>query len=234
MTLHESTSSRVLNVLNMTTSLPASTPAQRVLLFGSQALAVDLKFFQKFSSQLRDQNHQWALDAVSSLSELWPDVVRNNPKLENARGDVLLKDLDSALRTGSISESLFPLPNIILTPLTVIVHLIQYSTLLKACLPDLGDKEAVPESVTQTTEILGLCTGILSGFAVGCASTLIQLQQYGTVALRLGMLIGAHVDAEESSTLSTGKAASFSVSWTGAESSVSMDAILDKFPEVRR
>lgn len=210
-----------------------STPAQRVLLFGSQALAVDSKFLEKFSTQLNEQNHRWALDAVSSLPEIWPDVVKSNPKLEYAEGEKLLKELDIALRTGSISESLFPLPNVILSPLTVIIHLVQYSALLRAWLPHLGDCEEIPASTTNNTETLGLCTGMLSAFSVGCASTLAELKQHGTVAVRLGMLIGAVVDAEEKdSTLSNGPAASFSVSWTGTESNSSINAVLEKFPEV--
>lgn len=218
----------------MTPSLSTSTPAQRVLLFGSQALAVDSKFFEKFSTQSGGRNHRWALDAVSSLSGIWPDVVKSNPKLEYAEGEKLLKELDSALRTGSISESLFPLPNVILSPLTIIIHLIQYSALLEACLPHLGDSEEIAGSTTSSTEILGLCTGMLSAFAVGCSSTIAELQQYGTVAVRLGMLIGALVDAEEDSSRPHGPAASFSVSWTGAEASTSLNAVLERFPEVRR
>lgn len=218
----------------MTSSLPASTPAQRVLLFGSQALAVDSKFIQKFSTQLHGKEHHWVLDAVSSLAEIWPDVVKGNPKLDNVEGEKLLKSLDGALRTGSISEAFFPLPNVILSPLTIIIHLVQYSALLKAWLPQLGDSEAIPASITSSTEILGLCTGMLSAFAVGCASTLAELQQYGTVAIRLGMLIGALVDAEQDSSLSDGPATSFSVSWTSAGSGASVNAVLEKFPEVRR
>ncbi|KUI67806.1 Conidial yellow pigment biosynthesis polyketide synthase [Cytospora mali] len=197
----------------MSPSLSNSSPAQRVLLFGPQALAVDSKFFQKFSTQI------------------WPDVVKSTPKLENVQGEKLLKELDSALRTGNISESLFPLPNVILSPLTVIIHLMQYSAHVKAWLPDLSDSEEIPVSTASSTETLGLCTGMLSAFAVGCASTLAELQQYGAVAVRLGMLIGALVDAEEHSSPSDGPAVSFSISWTGAESGTSVHAVLEQFPE---
>lgn len=218
----------------MTFSLPTSSPAQRVLLFGSQALTVKSKFLQEFSTRLRELNNGWALDAVSSLPEIWLDVVKNNPKLKNVEGEKLLKQLDTAMRTGSIPESLLPLPNVILTPLTVIIYLIQYSAHLKAWLRHLSDSEEILVSTTSSTETLELCTGILSAYAVGCASTVTELQQYGIVAVRLGMLIGALVDAEAASSLSDGPVASFSVSWTGTESSATVNAVLEQFPEVRR
>lgn len=210
------------------------TPAQRVLLFGSQALSIDGEHFHKLSQAVNEENHRWCLDALLSLSEAWPNVVRCNPKLRDADGERRLMDLHTALSTGEIPESFFPLPNSLLTPLTVITHLVQYSTLLTASLPCLNAGDKIPLSTTSSTEVLGLCTGMLSAFAVGCASSIDELRQFGAVAIRLGFLIGALVDVEECLPLSDGRAMSFSVSWTSADSSSIMGSVLENFPQVRR
>lgn len=80
----------------------------------------------------------------------------------------------------NISESFVLLPNTILLLLTIIIHLIQYLASLKAYLhvPHPGDSEAISASTTSSTETFGLCTGVLSVFVVGYASTLAELQEY--------------------------------------------------------
>ena len=216
----------------MTHSNPTTRPPHRVFLFGSQALAVDIKSFTKLSIQLQEDSNRWALDAVSALSSFWENLIRGVPKLQHSNGGKLLEEFDKGLQTGIISESLFPLPNVLLSPLTVIAHLTQYSAFLRAALPDLNDTDEIPSSITKSTETLGLCTGMLSAFAVGCSSSLAEIERYGTIAVRLAMLVGALVDAEEAAPGSDGSSTSFSVSWKGAESSASLNEVLERFPEV--
>ncbi|KAI1394380.1 citrinin polyketide synthase [Hypoxylon trugodes] len=207
-------------------------PARKVLLFGPQALAFDISFFNKLYNQLHEApgNH-WALDSVSTLPGFWKDLLKNIPKLQHLDGEQLLRDLNEGLKIGDISPSLFPLPNILLSPLVIIAQLTQYLSFLKAALPDLADNDELPASVTENTETLGLCTGMLSALAVGCSSSVAELRSYGAVAVRLAMLVGALVDAEELSPDSGGKSVSFSVSWNGAESSAAVNQVLEKFPE---
>jgi hypothetical protein len=208
--------------------------AHRVLLFGSQALAVDNKACHKLSTQLQNKSNAWALDALSDLPSFWNELAQRIPKLQSSNGGKLLDGLNEAVRTCNIPESLFPLPNVLLSPLTVIVQLTQYSAFLKAALHDLNDVSELSSSITNSTQTSGLCTGILSAFAAGCASTLAELQEYGTTAVRLAMLAGALVDADESSPESGGASVSFSVSWKSSGSFNSVHDIIKKFPEVIR
>lgn len=207
-------------------------PAYKVFLFGSQALTLDLKSLNKLSIQLRERDGHWALNALSTFPEIWEDLVTRIPKLQFSNGLQLLDELAKGFQSGSIQESLFPLPNVLLTPLTVIIQLTQYLAFLRAALPDLNDSDELPLTITNSTETLGLCSGMLSAFAAGFASSLAEVQQYGAIAVRLATLLGALVDAEEASLESDGSSMSFSVSRKGVGPGASMNEVLEKFPEV--
>lgn len=203
----------------------------KVFLFGPQALAFDAKLFTTLHSHLYNC---WASDALSDLPNIWESLVKRVPKLQHVEGDRLLRELHRGLQTGSLPDSLFPLPNILLSPLVIIVQLTQYLAFVRSAFPDLADTDELPQSVMETSESLGLCTGILSAFAVSCASSLAKVQQYGAVAVRLSMLVGALVDAEEASPGTGSPALSFSMSWNSSESRASVDEVLAEFAEVNQ
>jgi hypothetical protein len=206
-----------------------------VLLFGPHALSLDIKFFNNLYNHIHNEpGNGWILDLVSQLPYTWKSLTQSVPTLQHLNGEELLQVLNQGLRSGGIPESIFPLPNILLTPLTVIVHLAQYTAFLKAALPGLGDTDELPASITENTESLGLCTGTLSFLAVGCSSSLLQLQHYGSVAIRIAMLIGALVDANEDLPDSEGGSMSFSMAWNSTESGNSVHRILEKFPNVSK
>ncbi|RDW63803.1 conidial yellow pigment biosynthesis polyketide synthase [Coleophoma cylindrospora] len=205
---------------------------RKVFLFGPHALAFDIAFFNRLRTHLHDEpGNRWVLDLVSQLPSLWGSLVESVPTLQSFNGEELLQVLSQGLQTGNIPQSIFPLPNILLTPLVVITQLTQYSTFLKAALPDLDDTNELPASLTGSTEILGLCTGILSSLAAACSPTLATLRNYGAVAVRLAMIIGALVDANEASPSPEGISMSFSMSWSSAESGEHIKQLLEEFPE---
>jgi hypothetical protein len=209
--------------------------SRKVFLFGPHALSFNIQTFNNLRTQIHDDpSNRWVLDLFSQLPNIWSSLVDSVPTLQHLNGEELLQTLNQGLQTGDIPESIFPLPNILLTPLVVVVQLLQYSTFLKAAVPELSESDELPTFITETTEILGLCTGILSSLAVACSSSLSKLQHYGSVAVRLAIFIGALVDANDASPNSKGNSVSFSMSWNGAESSDKINKVLEKFPEVRQ
>jgi hypothetical protein len=142
-----------------------------------------------------------------------------------------LDELVLGLQTGDLGKLKFPLANILLSPLVVIIHLTEYLALVKAENSNLAETESLPSELLEKTEVLGLCTGILAGIAVNCSSSLAQLQNHGTNAIRLAMLAGALVDAEQSSPDSE-DSISFSVSWSGIETLASIQDLLSEIPQV--
>jgi hypothetical protein len=83
--------------------------------------------------------------------------------------------------------------------------------------------------MSEGMETLGLCTGTLSAFAVDSSPSIEGIHQHGAVAVRLAILNGAIVDAEEASAGPGGESVSFSVSGT-VRSLVSHSPVSRHFP----
>ena len=99
--------------------------------------------------------------------------------------------------------------------------------------PNPGERHDLHGSNKQNTETLGFCTGLLGAIAVSSSATQAQFQHYGAVAIRLAMLIGALVDAQDKSEDLYGESKSFSAAWNSPECGAEMTRILERFPEVR-
>jgi len=216
----------------MTDSLPFPEPASLVFMFGPQALSFNQDSFFKLRRELQEhQGNRWLRDSISGLASFWPVLTDDVPKLRHVEGQMLLNELSTAIETGNLGNLRFPLPSVLLSPLVVVTQLLQYVAFVKAGLPGLADRDELPSILMEKTEVLGLCIGLLPAMAVNCASTLAQLQHLGANSVRLAMLAGALVDAEQASPGSEGSATSLSVSWTGSETN-SLEKVLAEFPEV--
>ena len=217
----------------MIASLSSTKPNPKLLVFGPQALTFDVGSFNKLRSQLKETpRYGWILRTVAELPREWNNLSSSITKLQHFNGKKVLEDLNEWLRGDEIPQSSFPLPNILLSPLTVIAQLTQHSAFLKAAFPDLPDKRELPKAIQGSTETLGLCTGTLSAFAAAYSSSQAELQHHGEVAVRLAMLVGALVDAAEVSPNCEGKSTSISASWNSAESRDTVNGVLENFPEV--
>ena len=209
-------------------------PERLVLLFGSLALSFDHVAFTRIRETILDiQDHHWMLEVIRELPQDWETTTAAIPSLRAGSGLLYLENLRSAFLTAQPLEILFPLPNIILIPLTVISHLTQYMNFLKRTHLDPGDCDDLYVKSKRGKETVGLCTGLLSAFAVSSASGKEDFTTYGAVAIRLGMLLGMVVDAQDAaSELGTSK--SLSTVWNTLEHREEMLRILEHFPEVRK
>ncbi len=216
----------------MVATLSRPAPGTKVLLFGPQALA-----FEEYASQLRSTllntpGFSWALDTIAQLPGYWDTLSREVPTLRHFDGAKLLEDLNGWLRTGEFTHASFPLPNILLTPLVVLTHLTQYSKFIEFVQPENPEHHDLHAAFKQDAETLGLCTGLLSAAAVSCSADQAQLRHYSAVAVRLAMLVGALVDAQDGSAENQGGSKSFSVAWNAPAAGAEMTEILKSFPEV--
>lgn len=214
---------------------PART-GNTLLLFGSQALSFNIAAFEDLWATLQrvPDEQRWITDAVASFPDCWADFVGAFPKYDvlGAQGQDLLQDMHSWFRTGSMkgaavipgpgsTKSNLKLPNIVLSPLVVITHLVEYLTY-----SDATDLDG--ESLLGT---LGFCTGVLSAFSVALSKDRGAVRNHGATALRLAMLIGGVVDAQEILDPS-GPATALATAWgsssvTGEED---LQRILDQSP----
>lgn len=194
-----------------------------VLLFGPQALSFNQEAFLKLRATiLGSPAYQWVLDVVDELPTIWITLLKSIPKLEVIDGAKELKNLSDWIRSGEIRGDSFPLPNILLSPLVVITQLTQYANYTQEH-PELRKSD--------NTETLGFCTGILSALAVSSSAGEAQFAKYGSVAVRLAMVIGAIVDAQDAPS-ERGPSKSLATAWNSANGEDELKRILAEFPDV--
>ncbi|EED22651.1 polyketide synthase, putative [Talaromyces stipitatus ATCC 10500] len=192
-----------------------------VLLFGPQALSFDQEAFLKLRATiLGSLSYRWVLDVVDELSSIWTRLVKDIPILDVIDGGKKLKKLNNWIQSGDIDHDGFPLPNILLSPLVVITQLTQYASYLQ---------DHPVSGKLDKTETLGFCTGILSALAVSSSSGE-AISQYGAVAVRLAMVIGAIVDGQDESS-EQGPSKSLATAWQSTNGEYELKQILNEFPD---
>jgi hypothetical protein len=211
----------------------AATPSQAastLLLFGPQALSLNPDIIAWVRSVLtKNKNCTWISEAIVGLPEWLEEFSKAAPNFAIADGQQTLRDVVSWLKTGSPAPDPHCLPNIALSPLVVAIQLIQFTQYLDAT-RIAPRREAVVDS--RFEHVTGLCTGLLSAFAIASSSSYDDLSRYGAVALRLAMLIGLVVDGRESAVGSRSK--SFAVSWPNAETEAAVKQSIALQPEVSK
>jgi len=217
----------------MSALIPSLVSKTKVLLFGSQALAFDESSFQRLGGAIiSSQSFEWVLNTLEELPKHWEDLVEAVPKLKHTSGGSLLYGMNLRLKTGEITKGSFPLPNLLLTPLVVIAQLLQYTNFVEGARLSSKKQQDLQEAFSHSTEAVGLCTGLLSALAVSSSGTEEELQRFGSVAIRLAMVIGALVDAQDTLADNDGDSRSFSITWNTPEAGTKVEEILESFPEV--
>jgi hypothetical protein len=206
-----------------------------VLLFGPQALSFGEEALKSLRTALTESNdYKWILDTISELPSYWSTLITKFPKLQEIPGEKLLNDLDGWIKTGVVDQTTFQLPNILLTPLVILTQLTQFSRYLLLNFPSGTAQGLDPHAAfaKRNVKTMGFCTGLLSASVVSSSSNRATFQEYGAVAVRLAMIIGALVDAQDVSDRLHGRSKSFAAAWSSPAMAADFIRILDCFPEV--
>lgn len=204
-----------------------------VYVFGPQFLS----FTADSLTQLRSKSLQpssvqeWVLKIFAELPRHWNIIATDLPFLKPLRGEEQLAHVIESIRSGqpSTSTGSSPLPNLVLCPLVVALQLAQYVRYREL---SQSQNDEVWHQDTNN-EAVGFCTGLLSALAVSSSTTRKQLEQYGAAAVRLAMLIGAFVDANEVSDKPGSQSVSLSAAWQTRDGRAQLDRVLQTFPQVR-
>lgn len=148
------------------------------------------------------------------------------PSLRKIRGEEGLQELERWFRCDDLSTAKFPLSYTQLAPLLMMTHFVQYAEYSKLTRPSPRQKESA-ERLNPVVEIVGFCIGFLSGVVVSAAKTE-NLKEFGSVAMRLAMLLGALGDAQEAEEEYT----SLATGWKRPELEGDLDGLLEKYPGV--
>ncbi|CAI6039958.1 unnamed protein product [Clonostachys chloroleuca] len=192
-------------------------PDTKVLIFGSQTLFPREESFTRLRATLLSSSaFQWIVDVVYELqgppASSVADVFCHLNFVHGA------KLLDSWIKTGHLP---YPLPNIVVTPLVVISHLVQF----------IQYKELSRLSNSESVESLGFCTGLLSAFAISSSRDEAQLPKHGAAAIRLAAFIGAIVDADNFAEGTEEEAVSLSAAWKSSDGESTLKSVLSNYPE---
>ena len=206
---------------------------QNILIFGPQALAFNQDSFHDLRACIADSSLLgWVHNVVAELPDRFNDVSDKIPQLGIIPGASLLKALSQQLETGSLTSIMAVphLPNIVLTPLCVISHLASYTRYLELRYNRSGwEAWKNKKNMSSNTDIVGFCTGLLAALAVSLSGDLEDFEKYGATAIRLAMMIGAVVDAEDAMNGSSG---SFSAAWRTKEGLRNMETIIQENHDV--
>ena len=203
-----------------------------ILLFGPLALSFDHNSFTRLQDNIcSDQNLSWIRGVLTTLPQYWKTVVEALPGLKHDVEPRDLLGLSDALSTGKPLNAVFPLQNAVLIPLVVAQQLLQYASFAEKACDEWNDYIDPVTLCKDGQQALGLCTGLLSCFAVSCASSQEEFQRYAAVAIRLGLLAGMVVDGYDAVS-ELGPSKSISVAWSSGDKKQETQHILEGFPEV--
>ncbi|KAF2993633.1 putative PKS-like protein biosynthetic cluster [Neopestalotiopsis sp. 37M] len=207
-----------------------------LLLFGPQALSFSVASLQTLRKSLREADDcKWMLDAVYELPTYWNALAEQFPKLEAIPGERLLNDLKHWFQADESEKVTFGLPNLLLTPLVVLTQLTQFSRYMSYSRSgaSVQDNDLFRSLAQHRFETVGLCTGLLSASAISSASDVATFREYGAVAVRLAMLVGALVDCQDAQDMLHGSSKSFAVAWTSSDMAKDLAYISVLFDETR-
>lgn len=204
-----------------------STSRSKFLVFGPQSLSFDCQIADRLHSQLSgDSRLYWIRDTLQDLSSIWQPLADGIPIITQLDGEKHLRGLSGWLETGESKCLKWPLPNMVLTPLTVVLHLVEHQHRKKS------KRQTQDSDLGGSSEVIGLCTGLLTSSAFSFSSDEEQFKMNASAAIRLATLVGAVVDAEDLSRSETERAVSISVHWNPQDVSDTVEEVLEVVPTV--
>ncbi|PVI03044.1 hypothetical protein DM02DRAFT_558795 [Periconia macrospinosa] len=173
------------------------------------------------------------VDEIRSLPTLWTRLVELEPTLSTSTSGLVYLEklvawLDDGLLTSDVVGHIhihehLDAPNTLLTPLTLLVQIVQYVDFLS--------KEGRNHAETDNSAALcGFCTGLLAACAVASSKNDEELALNTCISLRLAVAIGAFVDLKECRREPSERACCFAARWTSESARVNLVEVLSRSP----
>ncbi|KAK0726776.1 hypothetical protein B0T26DRAFT_763988 [Lasiosphaeria miniovina] len=135
--------------------------------------------------------------AVLDLGSAWGELVSSDPALGRVPGQQLLGSLAawfSKANTSAEPPADFSRLNILHTPLTVIIHVVDYFDYLHTT--GLSHAQLLDSATHGNGGYQGFCTGLLAAVSLAAVKDEQDAIQAATAALRLAVALGAYVDLD--------------------------------------
>ena len=172
------------------------------------------------------------VDSIVQLQTFWDSTVREHPALRHVPGRVLIDPLCQWIQNGIFLPN--EIPNIVLAPLTLLTHVIEYLAYLRE-VGTAGNHTKLlqdDEDDDENSAYLGLCIGMLSAATIRSSTTKSEVIRRTAVAVRIAVLIGATVDADGRFATPATEWRSFLAQATTQLDEASLQPILVGYPEV--
>lgn len=203
-----------------------------LIAFGPQTSTPSTEYLSRLRvNLLNDPRLRTFLRAIKELPKTWQTLVESNSDLRNVPGLQSISDIHQWVDQGESAWTTKVLPNVLLTQLTVIIHIVEYFQYL-----DNGKRNATHSQVLEGVlhgGIQGFCSGLLAAIALACSKDEGGVNVLGAVALRLAMCIGAFVDLEGAFASTPHEACCLAVRWRPEAGRDQVRAILRGYPDVR-
>ncbi|KAF7507855.1 hypothetical protein GJ744_010019 [Endocarpon pusillum] len=179
---------------------------------------------------LNDHRLQTFLAAIKDLPDLWSVLVEADPSLTQVPGLPLLEGFRKWINHGE-----FPLqhsgilPNVLSTPLTVIIQIVEYFNYLEHLGPAVSHAQILDN--VKNGGFQGFCTGFLAAIALAYSKDEREISEFAAVALRLAVCIGAYVDLDGRFADPPRETSCITARWTPAVGKHQVLDILKDYPE---
>ncbi|KAI1736434.1 hypothetical protein F4680DRAFT_469083 [Xylaria scruposa] len=190
--------------------IPQQSPL--FLLFGPIARGLDHDTVTKLRDGLAaDKKYEWISRTISSLPEDWKTIQSSIKDIRiTSSGLKSLEDIRDAFdQTGR--------------QLIVALHLAQFIRFAEETTPGVKYPAGLNSRGVCLTQAVGFCIGTLAAFAVSSSRSRAEFEHNGSVAIRLGMLIGMAVDAQDEA---LGPSGCLSIIWNSKKQEEDLDTIL--------
>ncbi|KAK4555343.1 hypothetical protein LTR86_007640 [Recurvomyces mirabilis] len=192
------------------------------LVFGPQTLSFSEEWFYRLRTSINSHRHNhWMRKAVQELPHYVELFQSDTQGTAHRTAAALLRSISEWLDTDATVPYVDNLSSAVLTPLVILDHLCQYSQFVEVANSG-SDSTVDPWScLFRPLKVLGFCTGFLSALAIASSNSQAEFESYGTIAVRLGALIGAVVDAADPS-----PSGSLTAVWSTPEQKQKLDSTL--------
>jgi hypothetical protein len=161
--------------------------------------------------------------AILKLPLLWPVISGAWPKLDILPAKQRLTELREFFQGGSAPAFTQRTENILLCPLTVISHIVDFWKLSHG----VGNQ---PTMGLDLQDVQGFCLGFLTASAISCSKNEVEYQSLVAKAVRLAVCLGAVVDLD---TIQNEDCAStIAVRWKSAAHLQHLEQTLKSHPKV--
>ena len=203
-----------------------------LIVFGSQTIWPSSEYLgELWVSLVREPRLSTFANALKQLPDLWETLLKSNPRLHRVPGRESMRDLRQWIDTGHFPATIEPVPSILSTPMTIIIHTVQYIDYLKDNSNAFPTHSDLLRSL-QLGGVQGFCTGFLTAIAVACSKNEKDIDELGAVALRLALCIGAYVDLDGAYATPPNETCWLAVRWRHEVEKDRVLNILKSYPDV--